>query len=121
MNIPFPKTLLSMQSFLGILKYYSWFIEDFAIYASVLKELREANFHKIRRSHTTENECSSSYDHVRNTQIDDDRGQRPAGDHDHQLVTMNFQDQIKVKESGGEHTGFSSLGEGHDCVHHVGS
>ena len=44
MNIPFPKTLLSMQSFLGILKYYSWFIEDFAIYASVLYELREADF-----------------------------------------------------------------------------
>lgn len=35
-NIPFPRTLRSMQSFLGSLSYYSRFIEDFAIYASVL-------------------------------------------------------------------------------------
>ena len=50
MNIPFPKTLRSMQSFLGSLNYYSRFIEDFAIYASVLYELREADFHEIYRS-----------------------------------------------------------------------
>ena len=43
-NIPFPTTLRSMQSFLGSLNYYSRFIEDFAIYASVLYELREADF-----------------------------------------------------------------------------
>ena len=43
-NIPFPRTLRSMQSFLGSLNYYSRFIEDFAIYASVLYELREADF-----------------------------------------------------------------------------
>ena len=48
-NIPFPKTLRSMQSFLGSLNYYSRFIEDFAIYASVLYELREADFHEICR------------------------------------------------------------------------
>ena len=48
MNIPFPKTLRSMQSFLGSQNYYSRFIEDFAIYASVLYELREADFHAIR-------------------------------------------------------------------------
>ena len=48
-NIPFPKTLRSMQSFLGSLNYYSRFIEDFAIYASVLYELREADFHEIGR------------------------------------------------------------------------
>ena len=47
MNIPFPKTLRSMQSFLGSLNYYSRFIEDFAIYASVLYELREADFYEI--------------------------------------------------------------------------
>ena len=47
-NIPFPKTLRSMQSFLGSLNYYSRFIEDFAIYASVLYELREADFYAIR-------------------------------------------------------------------------
>ena len=38
-----------MQSFLGSLNYYSRFIEDFAIYASVLYELREADFHEICR------------------------------------------------------------------------
>ena len=48
-NIPFPRTLRSMQSFLGSLNYYSRFIEDFAIYASVLYELREPDFHEIRR------------------------------------------------------------------------
>ena len=47
-NIPFPGTLRPMQSFLGSLNYYSRFIEDFAIYASVLYELREADFHEIR-------------------------------------------------------------------------
>ena len=49
-NIPFPKTLRSMQSFLGSLNYYSRFIEDFAIYAAVLYELREVDFHEISRS-----------------------------------------------------------------------
>ncbi|KAE9096312.1 hypothetical protein PF007_g17052 [Phytophthora fragariae] len=50
-NLPFPTTLRSMQSFLGSLNYYSRFIEDFAIYASILYELREADFFEaIRRS-----------------------------------------------------------------------
>ena len=40
-NILFPKTLRSMQSLLESLNYYSRFIEDFAIYASVLYELRK--------------------------------------------------------------------------------
>ena len=38
-----------MQLFLGSLNYYSRFIEDFAIYASALYKLREADFHEIRR------------------------------------------------------------------------
>ena len=38
-----------MQSFLGILNYYSRLIEDFAIYASVLYELRETDFYEISR------------------------------------------------------------------------
>ena len=38
-----------MQSFLGSLNYYSRFIEDFAIYASVLYELREVDFYEINR------------------------------------------------------------------------
>ena len=45
-NIPFPKSLRAMQSFLGSLNYYSRFIEDFAIYASVLYELREVDFYE---------------------------------------------------------------------------
>ena len=96
-NIPISQTLRSMPYFLGSLNYYSRFIEDFAIYASVLYELREADFHEIRRSHNTDNECSPSYDHVRSTHIYNNRGQRTAGEHDHQLVAMNGQDPIKLK------------------------
>ncbi|POM58456.1 Reverse transcriptase [Phytophthora palmivora] len=48
-ELPFPTNLRSMQSFLGSLNYYSRFIEDFAIYASVLYELREADFYEIAR------------------------------------------------------------------------
>ncbi|POM64369.1 Reverse transcriptase [Phytophthora palmivora] len=39
-DLAFPGPLRSMQSFLGSLNYYSRFIEDYAIYASVLYELR---------------------------------------------------------------------------------
>ena len=52
-----------------------------------------------------ENDCSTSYDHVRNTQVDDDHGQWPTGNHDHQRVIMDGQDQIKSKESDVGHTG----------------
>ena len=38
-----------MQSFLGSLNYYSRFIKDFSIHASVLYELRKADFHEISR------------------------------------------------------------------------
>ncbi|POM59970.1 reverse transcriptase [Phytophthora palmivora] len=48
-ELPFPNNLRSMQSFLGSLNYYSRFIEDFAIYASFLYELREADFYEIAR------------------------------------------------------------------------
>ncbi|OWZ13092.1 reverse transcriptase [Phytophthora megakarya] len=41
-NLPFPTKLKSMQSFLGSLNYYSRFIEDFAVYAAILYELRES-------------------------------------------------------------------------------
>ncbi|OWY91297.1 reverse transcriptase [Phytophthora megakarya] len=43
-DLPFPGSLRSMQSFLGSLNYYSRFIEDNAIYASELYELREVEF-----------------------------------------------------------------------------
>ena len=72
-NISFSRTLRSMQSFLGSLNYYSRFIEDFAIYASVLNELREADFHEIRRM----DEAESS---TRNGKRADDR--KCLGDHD---------------------------------------
>ena len=49
-NIPFPSTLRSMQSFLGSLNYNRRFIEDFAVYAAVLYELRESDFFEIGRS-----------------------------------------------------------------------
>ncbi|KAE9193524.1 hypothetical protein PF004_g20995 [Phytophthora fragariae] len=43
-NLPFPGSLRAMQSFLGSLNYYSKFIDDYAIYAAVLFELREVDF-----------------------------------------------------------------------------
>ena len=39
-----------MKSFLGSLSYYRRFIEDFAVYAAVLYELRESYFFEIGRS-----------------------------------------------------------------------
>ncbi|GMF33270.1 unnamed protein product [Phytophthora fragariaefolia] len=48
-NLPFPLTLRAIQSFLGSLNYYQRFIEDFAIYATVLYELSEGDFHEIGR------------------------------------------------------------------------
>ncbi|KAE8963674.1 hypothetical protein PF011_g28947 [Phytophthora fragariae] len=47
-DLPFPRTLRAMQSFLGSLNYYRRFIEDMAIYTSVLYELREVDFAAIR-------------------------------------------------------------------------
>ncbi|POM65692.1 Reverse transcriptase [Phytophthora palmivora] len=43
-DLAFTGSLRSMQSFLGSLNYYSRFIEDYAIYAAVLYELREVGF-----------------------------------------------------------------------------
>ncbi|KAG3069628.1 hypothetical protein PI125_g23169 [Phytophthora idaei] len=43
-DLPFPGPLRAMQSFLGNLNYDSNFIEDYAIYAAVLYELREVDF-----------------------------------------------------------------------------
>uniref|UniRef100_A0AAV1VFN9 Reverse transcriptase n=1 Tax=Peronospora matthiolae TaxID=2874970 RepID=A0AAV1VFN9_9STRA len=59
-NIPFPSTLRAMQSFLGSLNYYRRFIEDFAVYAAVLYELRESDFFEIGRSQLAAgDECSN--------------------------------------------------------------
>ncbi|POM67448.1 Reverse transcriptase [Phytophthora palmivora] len=43
-DLAFPGSPRSMQSFLGSLNYYSRFIEDYAIYGTVLYELREVDF-----------------------------------------------------------------------------
>ena len=48
-DLPLPTTLKAMQSFLGSLNYYSRFLEDYAIYASILYELREVDYHVFRR------------------------------------------------------------------------
>ncbi|OWZ12350.1 reverse transcriptase [Phytophthora megakarya] len=48
-DLPFPGSLRSMQSFLGSLNYYSRFVEDYAIYASVLYELREVEFAELEK------------------------------------------------------------------------
>ena len=47
-DLTLPTTLKAMQSFLGSLNYYSRFIEDYAIFASILYELRELDFHAWR-------------------------------------------------------------------------
>ncbi|OWZ08549.1 reverse transcriptase [Phytophthora megakarya] len=56
-NLPFPIKLKAMQSFLGSLNYYSRFIEDFAVYAAILYELREADFHEIAKMDTEETQA----------------------------------------------------------------
>ncbi|OWZ09793.1 LOW QUALITY PROTEIN: reverse transcriptase [Phytophthora megakarya] len=48
-DLSFPGSLRSMQSFLGSLNYYSRFIEDYAIYASVLYELRKVEFAELEK------------------------------------------------------------------------
>ncbi|OWZ04916.1 reverse transcriptase, partial [Phytophthora megakarya] len=48
-DLPFPRSLRSMQSFLGSLNYYSRFIDDYAIYASVLHELREVEIAELEK------------------------------------------------------------------------
>jgi len=40
-DLPFPKTLKGVQSFLGSLNYYHKFIEDFPVVAAVLYELTD--------------------------------------------------------------------------------
>ncbi|OWZ05002.1 reverse transcriptase [Phytophthora megakarya] len=48
-DLSFPGSLRSMQSFLDSLNYYSRFIEDYAIYASILYELREVEFAELEK------------------------------------------------------------------------
>ncbi|ETM48791.1 hypothetical protein L914_06727 [Phytophthora nicotianae] len=60
MTLPFPGTLRAMLSFLGILNYYSRFIDDLATYASILYELGEIDFHEM-----SENPSQRTGDEVR--------------------------------------------------------
>ncbi|OWZ01486.1 reverse transcriptase [Phytophthora megakarya] len=48
-NLPFPTKLKALQPFLGSLNYYSRFIEDFAVYTTILYKLRETDFHDIAK------------------------------------------------------------------------
>ncbi|DAZ96720.1 TPA: hypothetical protein N0F65_011757 [Lagenidium giganteum] len=40
-DLPFPTTLKALQSFLGSLNYYNRFIQNFAVHAAILYELRD--------------------------------------------------------------------------------
>ncbi|KAJ8561989.1 hypothetical protein ON010_g7689 [Phytophthora cinnamomi] len=51
-DLLFPGTLRSMQSFLGSLNYCSRFTEDYAVYAAVLYELREVDFAAMLKPET---------------------------------------------------------------------
>ena len=68
-DLPLPTTLKAMQSLLGSLNYYSRFIEDYAIFASILYELREVDFHAWR-SKLKDN------DHPTTTDEDDEKWSR---------------------------------------------
>ena len=73
-NIPFPQTLRSMQSFLGSLNYYILFMEDFAICASALYELREADYYDISRVNgDTKNMSAVGPDEIREGCEENDR------------------------------------------------
>ncbi|POM71024.1 Hypothetical protein PHPALM_12464, partial [Phytophthora palmivora] len=43
-EVPFPTSKKGMQSFLGVLNYYSRFIQDFAVYGAALYQLKDADF-----------------------------------------------------------------------------
>ncbi|OWY93985.1 reverse transcriptase [Phytophthora megakarya] len=51
-DLAFPGSLRAMQSFLGSLNFYSRCIDDYAIYASVLYELREIDFAAMTKEAT---------------------------------------------------------------------
>ncbi|GMG14894.1 unnamed protein product [Phytophthora fragariaefolia] len=68
-DLPFPQSLRSMQSFIGSLNYYSRFIENYAIYAAVLYELREVDFAAMSK---TENQTQIQARVVRSTPDPDD-------------------------------------------------
>ena len=76
-NIPFLTLFRSMQSFLGSLSYYSKFIEDFAMYASVLYELRDTEFVKIRQVKTGNTTITKKIKENRGPTIDEGKERDP--------------------------------------------
>lgn len=80
LNILFPRTLRPMQSIFGSLIYYSRFVEDFEVYASVLYELCDADFNKIGRT----DDVQMSISEVRR---DQDRDTESAKKGDPDLIT----------------------------------
>ncbi|GMF29832.1 unnamed protein product [Phytophthora fragariaefolia] len=67
-NLPFPLALRVMRSFLESLKYYRRFIENLAIYAAVLYELREGDFHEIGRQEESNSSGRGTGDVVTSTE-----------------------------------------------------
>ena len=83
MSIPFPWMLLPMQSFLGSLNYYILFMEDFAICASALYELREADYYDISRVNgDTKNMSAVGPDEIREGCEENDRDLYPKWEND---------------------------------------
>ena len=66
-----------MQSFLGSMSYYSKFIEDFAMYASVLYELRDTEFVKIRQVKTGNTTITKKIKENRGPTIDEGKERDP--------------------------------------------
>ncbi|POM70515.1 Reverse transcriptase [Phytophthora palmivora] len=68
-DLAFPGSLRSMQYFLGSLNYYSRFIEDYAIYAAVLYELREVDF-AVMSKDGVRVQIKRSMEHKKSDQLD---------------------------------------------------
>ncbi|POM71452.1 Reverse transcriptase [Phytophthora palmivora] len=76
-DLEFPGPLRPMQSFQGSLNYYSRFIEDYAIYAAVLYELREVDFAAMSKD-DVRIQIKRSVEHKESDQID--RKEDPGSD-----------------------------------------
>ena len=69
-----------MQSFLGSLNYFSIFIEDFAIYASVLYELRETEFFEISQMDVGDTTSTKSIKVDRDPATEESKGRDPPNE-----------------------------------------
>ncbi|OWY93413.1 reverse transcriptase [Phytophthora megakarya] len=80
-----------MQSFLGSLNYYSQFIEDYAIYASVLYELRELEFVAMSKEAT-----QARIQQVLEVDDADQGSQRDRGGNHRKALDLEAPDPIEV-------------------------